>query len=481
MKQQVSSLEHGVESSRATEWVSSDGGRNMAVKPDHEFGQVSEDAKVAAISSLLLGVLVRDWLTSQETAFLDMLSPPGQQFFLVRQDRFLLPQGKPLFPVNLIKRSSLQVGDAIFSFRYESDSGRDADNYNIQSAAIRKGPPDHEFTIGLYGPADPVMRDMVDDSFPRLVRLFRDAAVAAGETYLSLQGRLDDQDAFLLINRASGYVIDAGIAAGAILSADVRELIGQEYGQITDRLASLSDQPRMMLENFTAGDMSLSLIKLTPEADASAAVPVSESDLGLQRLRNSLATMITAASAIESSSQTLSSDETREMAGVILAEAYDIERYLNIELLLREYDQRVTHRVNLQYEAEKAISRFAAGHQTGAEVELVVASAFPYVTAPGNAYSFLLESILANQARFGVNTGPTRMSISSAKNTANLVAIVTTGIDNPSPSSDSDNGHQPELQQLAKRLGAGIRTRIDAEHNTIETSIEIRSGGTDIR
>ncbi|MBU8934654.1 MAG: hypothetical protein KOO62_11710 [candidate division Zixibacteria bacterium] len=447
------------------------GGVHCTVESEGRFGYLSEEAKVAAASSLLLGAMLRDWLTDQESAFLDLLPPPGHQFFLVRQSCFLHPD-KPPFPIDIIESSAALDGNAIFSHRHELESRGSSGACNVRTATIQTEPGE-EFVIGLYGPVDPVTRDKIDNCFSSLVRLFRHAVSSANETYLTLQEKLNTNEAHLLVNRASGCIVHANGAAGTMLSTELRSLIGQEYGQTTDQVIASGHHPAMTLENLTSGGMSLSLVRLTPSAvDAMPSVETNQ-DSSKDHLRSSLATIVTAASVLESSCQTLSPEETREITDIILGEAYDMDRHFNIEMMYRKFAHQVRRRVNLQYEAENAIIRFTDTNRFTDEVKLIVTSPVPYTTAPGDIYAHLFESILAIHFRATGQTSQIQISIHLAKDSRDQVVNVTTRTGGSLVRIVRNEGLPRDIHRLATQLGVELQTKINDKHDSIETTIII--------
>ncbi|MEA2031309.1 MAG: hypothetical protein U9N55_06925 [candidate division Zixibacteria bacterium] len=429
-------------------------------------------AKVAAASSLLLGVGLRDWLTNQESAFLDLLAPENHQVFLIREGRFLYPKGAPLFPLDVINPSSELAGEAIFSHRYEltSDIGRKVYRARTTSIKLERG---SSLIFGLFSPEDAAFNDDIDDRFSSLVYMFRKASKSARKTCKILQKKIDNSRAQLIVNRASGCVVHANREAGSMLANELHDLVGSEYSHTASKIGDLSTQHKISLENFKVDDINLSLVTLTPlNRDTTSATPA-ETDTNSVRFKDSLSAIVTAASVIESSFDSLNAREIKDMANVILDEAYDVNRQLSIENQLKKYAKRTQYRVNLQYEVEKAIDSITSANRFTGEIKLHVSSEFPYATAPCDVYVNLFESVLSVHSRAAGNASKTLVSISSDDVDRKLSVIISTRSSGAIHRSFLNNGLQQDIERLAKKLDVGLQYELDDQSSRIVTSIII--------
>jgi hypothetical protein len=85
-----------------------------------EFSVVQK-ANLAAVESMLLGIVLRGWLADREKEFLDNLAPDRSITFLIRGRQYLHPEGIELFPSQLIETAIRQGGEAFFSHRYRPE------------------------------------------------------------------------------------------------------------------------------------------------------------------------------------------------------------------------------------------------------------------------------------------------------------------------------------------------------------------------
>ncbi|RKX25696.1 MAG: hypothetical protein DRP47_09375, partial [Candidatus Zixiibacteriota bacterium] len=327
--------------------------------------------------------------------------------------------------------------------------------------------------LGLYGPEDIDLRDKIDDSFFNIVSLFRKASELAQKTGRVLNNKMDAGLPQLLVNRASGCVVHANSEVGVMLETSSRNLIGKEFGYTTDKIGALSTKYKIALENFTAGDMNLSLVTLTPGKRDSLSKTQTETFPVSDQFRSSLATIVTAASVIESSIDSLSVEETREMANVILDEAYDVNRQLTIEDQLEKYAQSIQRRVNLQYEIEKAIDRITSANHFAGDIKLHVTAELSYVTAPCDVYTHLFESILAVHSRATENKGQTLISVSSGDDDGKLVVDITTRYSGVVRKSILHSGLRQNIARLASKLGVELQFENDDQLKKIITSFAI--------
>ena len=433
---------------------------------------LSQEAKVAAASSLLLGARLRDWVTDQESAFLDFLAPENHRVFLIQKGHFLHPTDTLLFSLEVIEPLSALDGEAIFSHRYEQPSDIGHKSFRVRTTTI-KPEQDNPLILGLYGPEDIELRDKIDDSFFNIVSLFRKASELAQKTGRVLNNKMDAGLPQLLVNRASGCVVHANSEVGVMLETSSRNLIGKEFGYTTDKIGALSTKYKIALENFTAGDMNLSLVTLTPGKRDSLSKTQTETFPVSDQFRSSLATIVTAASVIESSIDSLSVEETREMANVILDEAYDVNRQLTIEDQLEKYAQSIQRRVNLQYEVEKAIDRITSANHFAGDIKLHVTAELPYVTAPCDVYTHLFESILAVHSRATENKGQTLISVSSGDDDGKLVVDITTRYSGVVRKSILHSGLRQNIARLASKLGVELQFENDDQPEKIITSFAI--------
>jgi hypothetical protein len=88
----------------------------------------------AGIESLLIGQCLRDWLTDSEKNFLDLLVCDFAILFLIKEGKFLHPEGVELFNLELIETALRERGEAFFCHRLNLKNNSEKYHYKVHTA-----------------------------------------------------------------------------------------------------------------------------------------------------------------------------------------------------------------------------------------------------------------------------------------------------------------------------------------------------------
>jgi nitrogen-specific signal transduction histidine kinase len=86
------------------------------------------------------------------------------------------------------------------------------------------------------------------------------------ETAQYLTGTQKSDVPTIIVNRCSGRVVSTNEAAEKLFRTSQKSLVGQEFGQLKSRLASVSCGRKMKMTNISKGNLNLTIITiLRPE------------------------------------------------------------------------------------------------------------------------------------------------------------------------------------------------------------------------
>lgn len=218
------------------------------------------DASAAEAENILLGLRLRGWLTAQDMETLDRLAPEPAISFLLAGERFLHPRDVELFPPNLIGTAA-QQGEAIFSHRFRPLSDNTEHCYTVQTAVINAGGPD-PYIIGHMSPGYRIRQANVDNHFATLATVFRAAYETTSALMETLTARLESPEPVIIINRASGRIVQVNAQAAEQLDKDPHDLAGCEYRDVKAALSREICGTKVTLQNLSAGETHLSVMAL---------------------------------------------------------------------------------------------------------------------------------------------------------------------------------------------------------------------------
>jgi len=430
---------------------------------------ISGKGIVAAASSLLLNLRMHNWLTDNEKDFLDNLASEKDLIFLIKGDKYYHPEDLELFPAETINSCCMGKGEAVFSQKYNTTNSDGNQTYRIRTACIDN--IDGEILIlGQFGPDLISDKEDKDNHFHQLIELFRKSVKTANTAYLALDKRLDVENPIIIVNRASGYIVHANNAAGALLSSKVKDLAGIEFSSISEKMKSMIPHYKMDIENITSTDMSFSIVKLTSSKKkqiSSVRKVFEETNAGF---RGPISTIVTAASLLEQESN---EPESKKLLGVILDEIQDVDRRLKLQNLVSVFSDLEQKETNLQYEAEHAIDRFTVRKNFKGFIELHTEPKLPLVTAPDKTYMSLIYSILGSHNNAIKNNGHTTVRIYNQKIKDQIIISISTRTKTEVNSNILEIIDNIDVAMLAVKLDVSINHSLKTDQNSFETSIAI--------
>lgn len=433
----------------------------------------SEDAGMAKAAALLFGAEMRGWLTAREMDYLDTLAPDNGIAFLVAGRKYLHPREVELFPLDLVEAAIGQGGDAVFSHRYESkrDCGPHACRVYTGMIGYVSGEP---LVLGMFGPDDPLDREILQDAFTRTIGTFRTAHRSVQQVGESLGA--PPSDSFrLILNRASGRVISADERLCERIGRRAEQVVSREYGELAPYLKRLMSACTIKMNNLAAGCLNLACVTFSPAARtaASAHRRLSASRV-LAALRGETAGIITAADHLANRAGKLAGEDIAEIAVEICRAAERMDRRLVRHQIIANYSNLEPIEVNLFYQLEQAVDRIADGG-TGVTIKLGAGMDAVTATAPAEAFELLFESILETHLFARGTSGETAARISRDHDSAAVHVTFKTVLPDSMRLADLERVWYQDTEALARCMRVNVSKNLILESNTIVTRVTLNA------
>jgi hypothetical protein len=352
---------------------------------------LSPGAQTAGIASLLLGLALRRHLTQSEKSFLDQLAPDRCITFLVDNDRYLHPEDVPLFPLDLIKSTVNQCGQAICTHHYpEFRDG--STRYKVHTAVVN---PDQgkSIILGFFGPEHELDHCHTENSFFRLASQFRRINESLSQLAHKVQAQMESGQPTAIVNRSSGRVIALNDEAVQMLGPGEANPIDCEFGHIKDRFMQLQPGSRLTMKNLS--DKHLHVTAVTLESRTQPTPTLNLNPLFFNEIRDVSADISSAADLLDSLTRQNPTAQTRQPVQDMLTAANRLNARLSRLDLLFNYDRFPLQAVSIFGELDRAVNDFNSAGTHHADIkpgpEIIEAT----TRAPLRAYRFLFEAILA--------------------------------------------------------------------------------------
>ncbi len=284
---------------------------------------MSDDAIMAGVIDLMVGVSMRGWLTDHEMNFLDNLGMERGATFLIRDGQYLHPNEVELFPMEIIKASIRQGGDAIFSHRLTEPKTKTT---HVHTAIVSDSST-HTDILGFIGPDELLPTKKTEDWFCHLVELFRDASKQTNSAIATLKDHLTDSTAMIVINRSSGRVLYINNHAEDLLGIEAKEVTGSEYGRIRHLLRRSLTSHKITIDNLEFGELYLSTVTLSPVMIKTTNTTTNNATLR-GALREQISVLQTATDQIEQLGATLQNQAIISTAHLVRNEVVQLSKHL---------------------------------------------------------------------------------------------------------------------------------------------------------
>ncbi len=428
----------------------------------------TSEAIATRAAALLLGLELRRWLTNREKDYLDNLAPDNAITFLVRGGEYLHPAEIELFPAEIVDAALGQAGDSFFSHRFEDAGGRSC---RVYTGVI--GPDSgNPIVLGMFGPDDPINRDLLSDRFSLVLGSFRTALASVTLVAGSLPV-LPHKAARLIVNRASGRVIHADPWLCEQVELEPARIVSREYGEIAPAIGRLVKNHRLKMENLSADHLELAAITFFPLNGRPIGGHIKVSDDLIDRIREDLAAMTSTAGYIEDYTRKLPATEVSELASDIVKAGERLDRRLARHQLLATFDRRETIEINVLYQLDQAIDRISKLGGRGIALKNDLGHIDLVRRAPSDAWLLLFESVLDTH-RFARGTaGDTVVRVGSDSETGATHLIFTTVLPDTMNLADLERVWYQDTETLAARLDVTVAKNLVLESNTIVTRLTL--------
>jgi len=289
-------------------------------------------------STLLLGLMIREWLFDDEQQYLDSLPPENSISFLIHGDTYLHPSNVRLFPMELVDATRIQGGDAVFTQRYRPEHARTENAYLVYTALLNPG-ENTPMVFGFFGPEYDLSQPNVDVQFCSVVARFRSAYREVAEMTPRIKSKLGSTSPCMLVDQTSGLVLAVNRQATSLLGERATDIVGHDYYDYRDRLAAAVENAKIKMENVAGGDMSLSMITMVRGDNADNASGRSMADHFFHTCRNKLTGITAATSMLASMKGEVVTGEEIELAEAALQQADEINNLLERFSLLLGADR----------------------------------------------------------------------------------------------------------------------------------------------
>lgn len=414
---------------------------------------------LAAVPSMMLGLLLRGWLADSEKLFLDRIAPHKSISFLIHGNQYLHPEDVPLFPYELIETAIRQKTTAVFTHLFCPSTSRESHRYKIMTAVINPE-ADSPIVFGLFGPEPIISEPQVENRFMNTAACFRQSYTVARAIVSKLESVDGPETPALVINRASGRLLFLSPAAAQQCDIDEKQLVDLEFSQAREALSDLILDKKLQIRNITEGDLNLSVVTVegAPRPDSDNA---------------HLATFLL--------------QKLREQVGQKTATGQPADTDKN-ENLLRNIDElqwvlqpgsQTPCRVNLLYELDQAVSNATSGLDPEYPVRLIKHAPQLYLQAEANSYRSLFEAILSAHGAGTPAARSTTITVAE-HNFGSLVTVRFATAVNGTVSTPAFCGGWDEFAKgLALLLGTDISHRRVETEQKLMTEITIQNKSRD--
>lgn len=406
---------------------------------------------LAAVPSMMLGLLLRGWLADSEKLFLDRLAPHKSITFLIQGKHYLHPEDVPLFPYELIETAIRQKTTAVFTHLFCPSTSRETHRYKIMTAVINPD-ADSPIVFGLFGPEPVISEPQIENRFMNTAACFRQAYSTAKAIVSTLGNTDHEETSLLVINRASGRLLYLSPFAAGQCDTDEKQLVDAEFSQVRDALGDLILGKKLQIRNIAEGDLNLSVVTLegAPRPDSDNA---HLAGFLLQKLREQL--------------------DHKNADGTV--ENKSLLRNIDELQLVLEHGSQSASRVNLLYELDQAVTNMTAGLDPEYPVRLSRRATQLYCQAQADSYRNLFEAILSAHGAGTPAARGTTITVTE-HNSGSLVTVRFATAVSAAQSQPAFSGGWDEFATgLARMLGADIAHRQIESDRKLKTEITIET------
>lgn len=352
---------------------------------------LTPNAAIAGMSSLLIGLGARQWLTDHEKDFLDQLAPQLCISFLIHGDEYVHPEGVELFSPEQLDACMLSSG-AVFSQQHRL-SRLQSHACQVHTAYIGdlNG---RSVTFGIAGPDNADTYGNIGDRFAHLVHQLRQACAEADHHLPRLLAKLNEPSPTLAINRNSGRIVAVNAAVCNLMKMEAREIVGLEFSQVKLHLSPAMAGSRVVMDNLQLGEISLALLSL-----AVVTVSVQDTINGvlpdfIRSLRKTTLSLHMTAHNLESVVCHEAGHPENELVRILDEEAHELELTIHRFRLLTEYQQLEKSPVNPANELRRVVN-YTATKQPYRHLSLREHWEIPVkLTVPADSLASLYDTIL---------------------------------------------------------------------------------------
>jgi len=435
-------------------------------RPENRTAPVS----LSAIQSLLLGHRLRGQLLDSDRLTLDAIAPEGCITFMIREKRYLHPEGVVLFPWSIIENSTRGSAEAIYSHHWRpSDQGKRG--HRIQSGLVDPLAL-QSLVLGFFGPEPALSSPVTDDSFGSYLEQFRRAARAVEEIIPSVKESMDKPMATVVVNRSSGRILAANEATVAQFSKSERELVDLEFGGLKKLIGPDIQRFKIEMRNLDKAGLHVAIVTFSPTG---ARKPEDSGDVVsdlLGQFRAGIGHITAEGGQLKTMLSHSRNSRQARAANAVVEQVGNIERAALRMSLVLNFERLAVDTTCLSEELRLAVDRVENLAGQGCSIEIDDQSERSPVRAPLFAFTTLFETLLMVHLEELCNRKSSTRIILTSRSEADKVSVECfTNSDQDNVRADH-NGHWNQyFRLLAKRMGIEICSV--AKHSSIGVTSHI--------
>ncbi len=424
----------------------------------------------AAIASLFVGMRLGRPLCDSHRELLDQMAPGRAITFMIQGNRYLHPADVELFPMELIASSINHDGQAFYSHRLRS-VGPDGIDCRVHTVVLNPG-QSAPLVLGFFGPDHEL-------TLPDFENGFFDSALRLREVYASLEGvslmiteRLSVDQAVVVVNRSSGRILAVNPLAITLLGAPESRWLDREFGSLPAEMFSMESGRKINMDNVCEGEFHASVMTLEGTAKERRTFSMEHDLIG--QAREKLANITTAASLVQTMTDSGDEPERQLLCDDIASEADTLDSWLTTLNLLRNMHELPVRSISIGQQLSLAIDRINTRVGRNPEIVLWGARHDAEIVVPEESLAHFFEAVMMDHSIGRIN-GATVVSLTSGQERQQmLITVATTGNDETTVSL-AESMWDRCAERMAEEIGIRMERKSSLEHNQLTTEITIET------
>lgn len=429
----------------------------VAAQPVDQSGSEQRTAPVSlsAIQSLLLGHRLRGQLVDSDRLTLDAIAPEGCITFLIRQKRYLHPEGVVLFPWSIIENSTRGSAEAIYSHHWRPRD-RSRSGHRIESGLIDPLAP-QPLVLGFFGPEPAMSSPTAVDRFSDCLHRFRRAARTVEEMLPVLKESMDKPVATVVVNRSSGRILAANEAVAAQFGKPGQELADLEFNSLKKLIGPRLKHFKIEMRNLDKAGLYVAIVVFSPTGikraqDTGDVV----SDL-LGQFRDGIGQITAEAGQLKTMLSHFRNSRQALAANSIVEQVGKLERASLRMSLVLNFDRLALDTADLNEEMKLAVERVEARVGQDCNISIDDRSGRSPVRAPLFSFTTLFETLLMVHLEELYNRESiTSITLTNHSDSDKVSVEYCTNSDQDIVSSDHNGHWNRYFRRLADQMGIEV-------------------------